>query len=63
MRGLTSTLILVAVLAGLGGYIYFVDSKRPAPGPEGDAAKSKVFSVDAEKIDELKSPTAAKRAC
>ena len=30
MRGLTSTLLLVVVLAGLGGYIYFVDSKRPA---------------------------------
>ena len=30
MRGLTSTLVLVVVLAGLGGYIYFVDSKKPA---------------------------------
>ena len=46
MRGLTSTLILVVVLAGLGGYIYFVDSKRPAPGADGSsAAKEKVFTV------------------
>ena len=29
MRGLTSTLVLIVVLAGLGGYIYFVASKRP----------------------------------
>ena len=55
MRGLTSTLILVVVLAGLGGYIYFVDSKRPESSPGSDSAtpKTKVFSVDAEKIDEL----------
>ena len=33
MRGLTSTIALVVVLAGLGAYIYFVDSKkRPAAG-------------------------------
>ena len=42
MRGLTSTLILVVVLAGLGGYIYFVESKRPARRPRrrvGDEGK------------------------
>ena len=33
MGRLTSTLLLVVVLAGLGGYIYFVDSKRPADAP------------------------------
>jgi len=55
MRGLTSTLILVAVLAGLGGYIYFVDSKRPAPGADGSSAtKEKVFTVEADKINELR---------
>jgi hypothetical protein len=54
MRGLTSTLLLVVVLAGLGGYIYFVDSKKPAPGPEGEATKTKVFAVDTEKINELR---------
>lgn len=55
MRGITSTLALVAVLAGLGGYIYFVDSKRPASSGADDAApKTKVFSVETEKIDELK---------
>ena len=56
MRGLASTLILVVVLAGLGGYIYFVDSKKPdsSATPEGETPKTKVFKVDTEKIDELK---------
>ncbi len=54
MRGFSSTLILVAVLAGLAGYIYFVDAKKPAPGPEGEAAKTKVFAVDTDKINELR---------
>jgi hypothetical protein len=54
MRGLTSTLILVLVLAGLGGYIYFVDNKRTDTGIDGGAAKSKVFTVEADKIDEVR---------
>ena len=55
MRGLTSTLILVVVLAGLGGYIYFVDSKKPAAGADGSSAtKEKVFTVEADKINELR---------
>jgi len=55
MRGLASTLILVVVLAGLGAYIYFVDSKRPAAGADGSAAaKDKVFTVDVDKINELR---------
>ncbi len=52
MRGLTSTLILIVVLAGLGGYIYFVDSKRPAGGSA--EIKEKVFTVEADKINELR---------
>ncbi len=52
MRGLTSTLILIVVLAGLGGYIYFVDSKRPAGGST--ETKEKVFTVEADKINELR---------
>jgi hypothetical protein len=55
MRGLTSTLILVVVLAGLGAYIYFVDSKRPAASADGSSAtKEKVFSVESDKINELR---------
>jgi hypothetical protein len=50
MRGLTSTIILVVVLAGLGGYIYFVDSKRPASGLE---EKDKVFTVEADQLEEI----------
>ena len=55
MRGLTSTLILVVVLAGLGAYIYFVDSKRPAASADGSSAtKEKVFNVESDKINELR---------
>ena len=51
MGRLWSMLALVAVLAGLGGYIYFVDAKRPASDL---AAKQKVFDgVTADKIEEI----------
>ena len=51
MRGLTSTIALAAVLLGLVGYIYFVDSKKPASGAE--EAKAKAFTVDADQIEEI----------
>ncbi len=52
MRGLTSTIVAAIVLAGLVGYIYFVDAKRPAGGAE---EKAKAFTaVEAEKIEELR---------
>jgi hypothetical protein len=55
VRGLWSTLALVVVLAGLGGYIYFVDSKRPAStGVEGEPARAKLFTVETDKINEIK---------
>src|SRR5215213_4486741 len=55
MGRLTSTVILVVVLAGLGAYIYFVDAKRPASSADGSSAtKEKVFTVDADKINELR---------
>jgi len=58
MRGLTSTILLIVVLAGLGAYIYFVDSKQPAGtlGPAGTMTevKTKVFTVDADKIEEIR---------
>src|SRR5690349_11396062 len=51
MRGLRSTLILVVILAGLVGYIYFVDSKKPAAGAD---TKEKVFAkVSADSIEAL----------
>jgi len=54
MRGLWSTLGLVVVLAGLGGYIYFVDSKRPASTTTGDEpARTKLFTVEADKITDI----------
>ena len=51
MRGLRSTLVLLAILAGLVGYIYFVDSKKPATGTD---TKKKVFTgVTADSIDAI----------
>src|SRR5687768_4605101 len=50
MRGLTSTIVLVVVLAGLVGYIYFVDAGRPSSGAD---AKPKAFDVTAENIEEV----------
>ncbi|MGE3190030.1 MAG: DUF4340 domain-containing protein, partial [Vicinamibacterales bacterium] len=46
MRGLKSTLVLALVLAGLAGYIYFVDADRPA----GDDARETLFAVQADQI-------------
>ena len=49
MRGLRSTLVLLVILAGLVGYIYFVDSKKPAAGTD---TKEKVFAnVSANDVD------------
>ncbi|MBL8136636.1 MAG: DUF4340 domain-containing protein, partial [Acidobacteria bacterium] len=44
-----STLALVAVAAGLGAYIYFVDAERSTT-----EVKEKVFSVAADDIEELR---------
>jgi hypothetical protein len=55
MRGLKSTIALVVVLAGLGAYIYFVDSKRSG-GTAGTTLESKetVFTAEADKIEEVR---------
>jgi len=51
MRGLWSTIVLLVVLIGLGGYIYFTGAK-PA---DTSAKHDKVFAgVDADKVNELK---------
>jgi hypothetical protein len=51
MRGLRSFLGLLIVLIALGGYLYFVDSKR-TPGGD-DEKREKVFAVEADAIDEI----------
>ena len=51
MRGVRSFVILLVVALGFGAYLYFVEAKRD-PMESGDT-KEKVFTVDAEKIDEL----------
>src|SRR5512137_962290 len=51
MRGARTLLVLVVVLAGLGAYIYFVQSKKPA---EGDLPSTpKVFQVASDAIEDL----------
>ena len=55
VRGLKSTIALLVVLVGLVAYIYFVDSKKPAASADGSSAtKEKVFTVDTDKINELR---------
>lgn len=50
MNRLWSTLALGVLLAALGGYIYFVDMKKPA---DGASTKEKAFAVSSDAIDEL----------
>jgi uncharacterized protein DUF4340 len=56
MRSVRSLIVLVVVLGGLVGYIYFVDSKKPLAS-ETENKKTKVFSVEADKIEELQIKT------
>ncbi len=50
MRGFRSTLVLLAVLAGLLGYIYYV--MKPGSAPTTDQ-KPRVFTIEVDKIDTL----------
>ena len=52
MRGFRTTFILLVVLLGLVGYIYFYEMKRPA-ATETAEQKQKVFAVETDKIEEL----------
>jgi hypothetical protein len=52
MRGGRSFLILLVVALGLGGYIYFVESKRE-PADLASAKKDKVFNSDSSKFEEV----------
>ena len=56
MRGLASTIVLLAVLGGLVGYIYFVDRERDPAAAE---AKEKAFTVSPENIEEIAIKNAA----
>jgi uncharacterized protein DUF4340 len=51
MRGVRTFLGLLVILVALGGYLFFVESKR-TPGDEGPK-KEKVFNVEADKIEEI----------
>src|SRR5688572_91143 len=45
-----STLILLVIALGLGGYLYFVESERPVADPD---AKKQVFTYDSAKINQV----------
>ena len=45
-----STLLLLVIALGLGGYLYFVESERPV---QDENAKAKVFTYDAAKINQV----------
>jgi hypothetical protein len=51
VKGLWSTIALIVILAGLGGYIYFVELKKPASGAD---TKEKAFSVAPDDVQELR---------
>ena len=51
-----STLILLVVALGLGGYLYFVESERPVAD---ENAKTKVFNYDSTKINQLQIKSSA----
>jgi hypothetical protein len=51
-----STLILLLVALGLGGYLYFVESERPVAD---ENAKPKVFTYDAAKINQVQVKSSA----
>jgi Domain of unknown function (DUF4340) len=58
MKGLRSTIALVAVLAGLGAYIYFVTWKQ-ADTPDTGKKLEKVFTVASDKINEIQVTSAS----
>jgi hypothetical protein len=51
MKAFRSTLILLVILGGLFGYIYFVELKKPPTS--GEETKPKLFSVTADKISDI----------
>src|SRR5262245_29938874 len=57
MRGLRSTIVLLVVLIGVGGYAYRLSRKSPETS---DTKQEKVFaSAQADKIEEIKVKSAA----
>lgn len=53
MRGGRSLLVLFVAFAGLLAYLYFVDAKKPVT-EDGAEKHDKVFTVDADKVKELR---------
>src|ERR1700690_1323771 len=58
MRGGKSFLILLVLAGAIGGYAYFVESKKDTTADD-TAKKDKVFTVDQAKIEEVEVKAAA----
>ena len=56
MKGLRTLGVLVLLLGGLAAYLYYVDAEKPVGETE---EKPKVFTVEADQIEELKVSTIA----
>src|SRR5436190_14280733 len=50
MRGARSLIVLLVIAAALGGYIYFVESKKEL---DSTPKKNKVFALESGKIDQV----------
>ena len=52
MRGLKTTIGLLVVLGGLGGYIYYDSQKKPADDPSVSKLEKVFAGLQSDKVDE-----------
>ena len=57
-RAFPSTLVFLVIFLGLGAYVYFVEMERPA-ADDASIQKPKVFSIEADKVEEIQLKPAA----
>ena len=54
MRGLKTTIGLLVVLGGLGGYIYYDSQKKPADDPSASKLEKVFAGLQSDKVDEIR---------
>lgn len=60
-RAFPSTLVFLVLFLGLGAYVYFIEMERPA-ADDASIQKPKVFSIEADKVEEIQLKPAAGEA-